>query len=101
VPAVYSRSVGTTEDRHNCGDNAAKRSRLQYTCYALHQIAARREEFPGPRITRDLKRTLLKIRSLQNNRGTVGVRLAGHLAQNPVAAPGVGKHHGRTEFGLR
>ena len=46
-------------------------------------------------------RTPLKIRSIQDNRGAVGVRVAGHLAQNPVAAISVGQYYSRAKFGLR
>lgn len=64
--------------------------------HTLHQIAVRSEEFARPRIARDLQRTSLEIRFLQNNRVTVGVRFAGHLAQNPVAAAGASTTAGRS-----
>jgi hypothetical protein len=43
---------------------------------------------------------LLEIRGFQDNRSTVGAGLTRHLAQNPVAATGIGQHYRRTEFGL-
>jgi hypothetical protein len=43
---------------------------------------------------------LLEIRGFQDNRGTVGVWLTRHLAQNPVASTDIGQHYSRAEFGL-
>ncbi len=53
VRDVNSKSVRTTEDRQHRNDHFAERVRLQYTCYAVHQIVARGEEFAWPGIASD------------------------------------------------
>jgi hypothetical protein len=63
-------------------------------------MAARGEELAGPRITRDVQRTPLKISDSQDNRSTVGVSPAGHLAQNPVVAISVCQCYSGAESSL-
>jgi hypothetical protein len=65
-----------------------------------HERRVGSEQLARAREAGDEEATRCEVRFIQGNRPRVAVGVAGHLAHNPIATPGVGQANGGPNLGL-
>ena len=96
-----SLRTASAEEAHHNIDDLLQRLRLQCGNFRDDEIPIGGEEFARTGIAKDSQRPSGEAGILHLDCPGVTVRLACHLAQNPVAPASVSKHHSRTQFCLR
>jgi hypothetical protein len=94
---LFSRRSEDTDHRVK---QAVKRLLVQAADLRHEQLLIGREQLAGPGITDDPEGAPLEVGFGEPYGLRVGIRAAGYLAQNPVAATGIGENDGRTQFAL-
>jgi hypothetical protein len=74
-------------------DDLSQCLRFQDAHLGLHEVMVRCEQLAGSRLARPLQSALAKAPVGQHGRAYIGVRIAGDVAQNPVASSGLCEDH--------
>lgn len=91
----------STEDRNNARANSFECTGCQPPRLHPNQSLVSREEFSGPGKAGHSQPTVGKIVRRDGDRPVVSIRIAGHLAENPISPPNTCQDNRRAEFCLR
>jgi hypothetical protein len=90
----------SVEDPQHAGSHPGERLRLESAGIGMEQGHVSLEQLSRPREARHAETTLVEVFCGDFDRLVVAIRLAGHLAENPIAPAGIGENDRRPQFRL-
>jgi len=95
---MFAKRKTAAQDNNYRFDDCLERRGFQTSDLREDQFLAGGKEFPWPRVTSNTKRPFAEAGLSKFARAIIAVGIAGELAQDPVAATGISKNHGGTQF---